>query len=197
MNCVQRNCVYALIGLGMCFPGITTMGRDNSKTDETIVKDKFQWQEHEKLSWDDFRGTVNATHDESAAATYCSIGFKTNTATPGSKPEIVVYNTFYTNRSWVRSDARVQSILDHEQGHFDLCEIYTRKLKDRMSNFNPGTPGVKQALMDIYSEVSREYETRQQAYEDETTHGTNIAQQKRWQEKIASELMLQNQGSPV
>jgi len=197
MNCVQRNCVYALIGLGMCFPGITATGRDNSKGDETIVKDKFQWQEHTRLSWDDFKGAVNATQDESAAATYCSIGFKTNTATPGSKPEIEVYNTFYTNRSWVRTDAHVQSILDHEQGHFDLCEIYTRKLKDRMSNFDPGTPGVKQALMEIYSEVSREYETRQQAYEDETIHGTNIPQQKRWQEEIANELIRQNRGSRV
>ena len=97
----------------------------------------------------------------------------------------------------MRSDARVQSILDHEQGHFDLCEIYTRKLKYRVSNFDLGTPGVKQVLMDIYSEVSREYETRQQAYEVETNHGTNIAQQKRWQEMIANELIQQNEGSRV
>jgi len=164
-------------------------GKDNGRAEEANAKEQFQWQEHTRLSWDDFKGVVNAPHEESAAATYCSIGFKTNIPAPGAKPEIQVYNAFYINRSWVKSDAKIQSILDHEQGHFDLCEIYTRKLKSRVANFDLNTPGAKQALMDIYAQVSNEYETRQQAYEQETTHGTDLDAQKKWQDTIANELM--------
>ncbi len=191
MNCVQRNCVYALTGLLACFYCYPTMGKENT-TNETSPKnapDHFQWHEHGKLSWDDFKGAVNAARDESAAATCCSIGFKTNTSGPGSKPEIIVYNTFYTNKSWVRPDAKLESILEHEQGHFDLCEVYTRKLKKCMNGIDPDAPGMKEELMRIYSELSNEYEMRQQAYEQETMHGTNIAEQKKWQTMIASDLI--------
>jgi hypothetical protein len=187
MNCAQRICVYALVGLS-CIATVKAVAKDADSVDETNSPDRFQWHDHTKLSWDDFKGAVNATHDESAAATYCSIGFKTAATTPGGKPEIVVYNSFYINKSWVRSDARIQSILDHEQGHFDLCEIYTRKLKERMNNFNFDIPNVKQALISIYTELNKEYELRQQAYEQETVHGTNIMEQKKWQVVIASEL---------
>ena len=189
MNCARRNCVCVLIGFFACFAGYTAAGKDNSKLNIASAREKFQWHEHAQLSWDDFKGEVNTTHDESAAATCCSIGFKTNTAAQGGKPVIEVYNTFYTTRSWVRPDARIQSILDHEQGHFDLCEVYTRKLKNRMSNFDLNMAGVKQQLMNIYTEVSKEYEARQQCYEQETVHGTNLEAQKRWQDMIARELM--------
>jgi hypothetical protein len=191
MNCVRRNCVYALIGLLTCFLCFPALGKENNinETNSQSTQDHFQWNEHARLSWDDFKGMVNATHDESAAATCCSIGFRTNRATPDSKPEIIVYNIFYTNKSWVRSDAHIQSVLEHEQGHFDLCEIYTRKLKKCMDGIDLNMPGVKQELMRVYSELSNEYEARQQAYEHETIHGTNIAEQKRWQEMIARELI--------
>jgi len=188
MNCVLRKCVYAL--LGIFIPIVSSFAKENVDANATSPKNQFQWQEHSKLTWDDFKGAVNTTHNESAAATFCSIGFKTGPALAGTDPEIIVYNTFYVNKSWVRSDARIQSILDHEQGHFDLCEIYTRKLKQRIGSLDLKLPDAKQALMRIYSEVSNEYEMRQQAYEQETTHGTNISEQKKWQDAIAAELNI-------
>lgn len=197
MICVRKACVYTLFcGFIFCSTSVLASGRDdknlNAETNRpvnTAGKDQFQWQEHNKLSWNDFRGAVNATTGESAAATHCGFGFRTKPNATNSKMEIVVYNTFYAEKSWVRADAKIASILDHEQGHFDLCEIYTRKLRAHMSQFDFRAADLQQALMNIYSEVSNEYESRQQAYEQETTHGTNIRQQKKWQEMIANELM--------
>ena len=192
--------VYALfLGLFICAQGGAALGKEDkggkslTTTDVSVVENsritQFQWAEHKKLSWEDFRGDVRAANEESAAATHCGIGFKTKSPKPGNKSEVVVYNTFYTDKSWVRPDAKIQSILTHEQGHFDLCEIYTRKLKVRMEQFDFNAPDVRKALMGIYTEISNEYETRQQAYERETTHGTNLGQQKRWTDMIAAELM--------
>ena len=197
MNCARRNCVYAfLLAFFVCSQSIAASGKDgkpltseNNSSENSGSGNQFQWHEHSKLTWDDFRGAVSAANDESAAATHCGIGFKTNNTVSGRKPEIIVYNTFYTQKSWVRPDAKIQSILAHEQGHFDLCEIYTRKLRERMSKFDFNVPDVTQALMSIYSAVSNEYESRQQAYEQETIHGTNMMQQKKWLEIIARELM--------
>ena len=189
MNCVGRSCAYALTVIFLIVINFSATGKDGaSPASNDNPKDRFRWTDHARLSWDDFKGVVTATDNEAAAATFCSIGFKTNAATPGDTPQIEVYNTFYVNKSWVRADARIASILDHEQGHFDLCEIYTRKLRDRLHNIDLSAPGIKQTLMHIYGELSREYEERQQAYEQETTHGTNIAIQKKWQQMIATEL---------
>ena len=164
------------------------MNAENNSSTSTESDNQFQWTAHKKLSWNDFRGAVNAATAESAAATDCGIGFKASAKVPGRKPEIIVYNTFYATKSWVREDARLPSILVHEQGHFDLCEIYTRKLRNRMNKFDYAVADIKAALMNIYSEISQEYESRQQAYEQETTHGVNIPQQKNWSEIISREL---------
>jgi len=196
MASAQRFGVYALfIGIFINTQGVSAKpfakdGKEGntlaSKSSESATE--FQWKDHNKLSWDDFKGPVHAANDESAAATHCGIGFRINPTAPGATPDVVVYNTFYVNKSWVRSDAKIESILEHEQGHFDLCEIYTRMLRARMSNFDFNSANVKTALMNVFNEVNDAYENRQQRYEDETTHGTDIPQQRKWQRAINQEL---------
>ncbi len=199
MICAGRDCVYAIFFvLCICAQSTAAIGKGDKEGNPVrpspgafpgvATPTEFQWNEHSKLSWEDFRGGISTMDDEAAAATHCGIGFKTNTRTSGDKPEIIVYNTFYVNKSWVRADAKLPEILLHEQGHFDLCEIYTRKLRERMKKFDFNARDIKLALMSIYNEVSNEYEKRQQAYERETIHGTNLSEQKRWVEMIAREL---------
>ena len=198
MICAGRSCVYAVfLGFFIGAQATAAAGKTGKEdkpvasTEASITNSttkEFRWEEHNKLSWDDFKGPVNAETEKSAAATHCGIGFKTITDAPTGKPVIVVYNTFYTSKSWVRADAKVPSILDHEQGHFDLCEIYTRKLRARMNVFDFSVADTRQALMSIYNEVSNEYESQQRAYEQETVHGTNTAAQKRWRQMMSLEL---------
>ena len=208
MICAGRNCVYAIcVVLFICAQSNAANGKGKEKplkvsntAPVSASPATFQWVEHRTLSWDDFRGDISTANDDVAAATHCGIGFKTNVPPTGGKPEIIVYNLFYTSGSWVKPDAKIPQILAHEQGHFDLCEIYTRKLRERMKSFDPSTSknvlntdDIKLALMALYNEISNEYEDRQQAYEQQTTHGTIIAEQRRWQEMIAHELLTSNQ----
>lgn len=200
MVCAKRIGVYAFyLGIFVCAQGNTLLAKgskdDNRSSDNSVVttpappSSAFQWHEHRKLSWEDFRGPVSAVTDESAAATHCGIGFRMSMDTLLKKPVVTVYNTFYTNKSWVKRDARLPEILDHEQGHFDLCEIYTRKLRSRISIYNFSATDIRPELMRIYDEVSNEYEARQQAYEQQTAHGTITSKQKKWQEMISYELL--------
>jgi two-component sensor histidine kinase len=146
MVCAHRGGVYAfVIVFFVCSQGIAinvfgrgdkddkTLSNLNSATAGAVTE--FQWKDHKRLSWADFKGPVNALSDESAAATHCGIGFRVNNAGVSGKPEVVVYNAFYINKSWVRPDAKIAEILDHEQGHFDLCEIYTRRLRALLAEF--------------------------------------------------------------
>ncbi len=204
MDCVRRNNVYAFLSFFICTLCIADKVHAKGEKDDrgggiaantkvaarVYPAAEFQWAEHQKLSWEDFQGPVRASDEESAAATHCGMGFRINGMTQTGKPDVTVYNTFYTKKSWVRNDAKITSILEHEQGHFDLCEIFTRKLRTRVSDISLNTPDMKESLMAIFSEVNNEYEICQQAYEDETIHGTNIHEQKRWMEKISKQLSL-------
>ncbi|RYZ56228.1 MAG: DUF922 domain-containing protein [Sphingobacteriales bacterium] len=158
--------------------------------DAHAYEHEMTWQKYRKLTWDDFRGPIPADADDiTAAATFCGIGFETNTiSTTNNDLRIKVYNTFYTSHSWVRPEERNDRVLAHEQGHFDLCELYTRKLRQRMNSVQVNVHNLKSTLRNIYEEVQREYRNRQEAYEQETQHGVVEQEQLRWQRILEREL---------
>jgi len=197
VSCVWRTGVYVFCSILFIFPQGSNLfakgAGENSDVKPQVNQTQFHWNEKQKLTWEDFKGAIPAnTDDNAAAATYCSIGFEIDKKASDNKPEITVYNNFYINQSWVRADAKISDILAHEQGHFDLCELYTRKLKSRIDTAIAETDAayVQESLRRIYNEVSAEYESRQVCYERETIHGTDIENQKKWTETIAGELSV-------
>ncbi len=40
---------------------------------------------------------------------------------------------FDRQRSWVKNEAKLDYVLRHEQGHFDIFEVYTRKIRKALS----------------------------------------------------------------
>jgi hypothetical protein len=196
MNCAIKNSVYAYSLMLLAFTQSTAVlakgGTDKEGVKKTttasITPTTFEWKEHSKLSWEDFRGPVGNPNDATVAVTHCGMGFKTGSAKDGEKPEITVFNKFYTEKSWVMGDAKLPEILEHEQGHFDLCELYTRKLRVELEKVDFSKPNARKTMYDVYYQVNAEYEERQQQYEDETTHGTIDKEQKRWTATIGQEL---------
>jgi hypothetical protein len=187
---VQAACAIA-IAVFPVFCAQSVAAKGNRSENGVISKpDEISWQRDRKLSWDDFRGLVpKDAEEQTAAATFCGIGFETNVITRKSPNiDIRVYNTFYTNNSWVRPEERNEAILMHEQGHFDLCELYTRKLRAEMSNVAVDVNTLKPVLRDIYERVQTEYRKRQETYETETAHGVNYNEQHKWEKILEKEL---------
>lgn len=153
---------------------------------------QFSWHPDRKLTWNDFRGPVlRDMNDIRAAGTFCGIGFETNSLSEdNSNIEVHVYNTFYVDKSWIKELDKDDHILAHEQGHFDLCELYTRKMRAKLNDILRTTDRalLKNAIEQAYTEVQYEYGARQQLYEDETAHGVIYNVQARWQADIAKEL---------
>lgn len=169
--------------------------KENSKV--TIIDSDFpdseneiSWRKDRKLSWNDFRGPIPGdVEEQTAAATYCGIGFETNTiSTTNKELKINVYNTFYINSSWAKPEEMTNDVLAHEQGHFDLCELYTRKLREHLSTVNVDVSTLKPTLRSVYDRIQAEYKKRQEAYENETAHGVNLPQQRKWEKILEREL---------
>jgi hypothetical protein len=161
----------------------------NETSSRNAHADAFEWNESRRLTWDDFRGNLDANEpDNTAAATYCGIGFEAKPAGKGNRLSIKVFNTFFPYQSWVREGEEKESILAHEQGHFDLCELYTRILKARLDEANDRGQNSEASLERIYHQLQAEYNQRQERYEMETEHGLITGAQQYWQKMIGQEL---------
>lgn len=171
---------------------VFSLGRDreNSRIKTGNAEHEISWSKFRKLTWDDFRGPVpHDAEERAAAATYCGIGFETNTISSRNPDlKIKVYNTFYPHSSWARPEEMNDQVLAHEQGHFDLCELYTRKLRERMSQAKVDAGTLKPVLSKIYNELQEEYQERQKDYELETAHGVNLEEQNKWKHILEREL---------
>lgn len=156
--------------------------------DYKIHEKQIEWSESRKLTWSDFKGKVNRK-DIYTAETNCELGFKSSSANIFSKSKIAVTNLFICNSSWVLpKDKHSLALLEHEQLHFDLNEIYARQLRKKIIDRKLGYFNLIKESNKIYVDISLLCTKRQELYDAETKHGIDSIAQKRWQKDIKTEL---------
>jgi hypothetical protein len=79
--------------------------------------------------------------------------------------------------------------LKHEQLHFDICELYARKLRQKidLKDFTK-VRDVGGELQKLYDKTSAELWKEESKYDDDTQHGINAAKQQIWMDNIAKQL---------
>jgi predicted secreted Zn-dependent protease len=75
-------------------------------------------------------------------------------------------------------------ILAHEQGHFDITEIFARKLHRELLKYKFSRRTFRQDVNLIYDRVVKEKEAFQEAYDGQTDHSRNKKLQQEWLERI-------------
>src|SRR5205085_4703224 len=93
---------------------------------------------------------------------------------------------FSKNNSWGRY--KTEYILRHEQGHFDITELFARKLAKEIKEYKFDPQKYQQELNKIYKKVMDEKEDYQERYDKETDFSRNKERQVQWLEKIKDEL---------
>lgn len=105
-----------------------------------------------------------------------------------SSLEISMTNQFNYDASWmVKSEVDNSALLKHEQGHFDINEIYTRKAFEQLKNFH-FTADFQKEIQKIMDILNKQLTKQQQIYESQTQRGLNEAYQLLWNKSIASQL---------
>lgn len=82
-------------------------------------------------------------------------------------------------------------MLRHEQGHFDLTEVYARKMKKAIREAKIGCEDDRQAEAagkKIFDRLDQEWEKAEKGYDAETRDGTDLVRQRVASERIAGEL---------
>jgi predicted secreted Zn-dependent protease len=148
-----------------------------------LEEDSIKWQEDRKLTWNDFRAEP-LKMGSTAAMTTTHLGFSYNVS--NGKVTYKIDCRFEKNKSWVL--VKNDWILKHEQGHFDIAEIFARKLNQLTAEYQFNRNSFQKDLDVIYKSVVDEKERFQQQYDDETDYSRNKNNQEEWFKKIESEL---------
>lgn len=158
----------------------------------TVLLSSFQdkkniivWQENKPLTWDDFKGKPEKRF--SAASTHYNM-FKT-TEQNGPSAEVVVEAVFYCKESWKRESWINEQVLEHEQKHFDIVELYARKLRKLISAKKYSSyPHLKTVSDSLFTVIDKEMDVYQDKYDDETDASMNGDKQREWNKKIMEEI---------
>jgi hypothetical protein len=140
--------------------------------------DYIPWNTERKLTWEDFLAeTPGNTSDAALTTTYIGFSFSKNR-------DVITYKIeckFQKSRSWGR--VKTEYILKHEQGHFDIAEIFARKLNKELKAYLAKSNN-HEGLNPIYSKIMQEKRDMQQLYDKESNHSIYKVKQAEWNEKI-------------
>jgi hypothetical protein len=132
-----------------------------------------------KLTWEDFlcepkKGT------EAVASTSTSLGIAYQMQSGRLTYNITCH--FSKTKSW--GLMKTDYILAHEQGHFDITEIFARKLNEALQNYEFNKRTFKKDISEIYQSIVNQKEEFQKMYDGETDHSRKRKAQYDWLEKI-------------
>lgn len=156
---------------------VSTPTSDSSFRRETAQM--IPWTMEKRLVWEDFlceprRGT------DAVASTSTSLGI----AYQLTEGELQYHITcsFNKEKSW--GLLKTDYILAHEQAHFDITEIFARKLNEALQNYQFNKRSFKKDISHIYQSIVDQKEAFQKLYDGETDHSRNRKMQYDWLERI-------------
>jgi len=145
------------------------------KADEEYIP----WVPEYRLNWDDFLCEPKRNTD-AVASTSTALGIAYQIKR--GKLTYQVTCKFSKKKSW--GLVKTPYILAHEQGHFDITEIFARKLNQALQNYTLNRPTFQKDINTIYEAVVASKEAFQSAYDGETDHSRNKRKQAEWLERI-------------
>ncbi|MFL5772387.1 MAG: DUF922 domain-containing protein [Flavisolibacter sp.] len=152
---------------------------DSSIVAENENEEIIPWSYNQRLDWSDFKCEPKKGTD-AVASTSTTLGIAYQ-VTDGQLTYDITCN-FSKMKSW--GLMKTDYILAHEQGHFDITEIFARKLHEALQNYVYNKRTFKKDINDIYHAIVKEKETFQKDYDEETDHSRNRSVQYEWLDKI-------------
>lgn len=142
------------------------------------------WTPDLRLQWTDFRATPPA-ESRIAATTASGISYRFSAIETNGNMEVdcTIDAFFYPDESWYQPAIANDIILSHEQRHFDITELFARKMRQRIAAFS-FTNKVKAEVKTIYGDILKEMRDFQKRYDQETNYSRNVEEQVRWNAEI-------------
>ena len=205
MKHIARSCSIRVAGATLltCLIGVAAFG---TTSDGSVLR--VPWDASTPLTWDLFRCVAppDAVHRSEAAAIHMTIRWhasysvtSSGGAWTGHVKAVTVTNTMEPSLSWFVPGKADDLVLRHEQAHFDLNEVYRRKLatvlpcvQTRSATKEGAIDGLHEALHRQADEILKKLQDVQARYDAESGHGNNPSGQAHWEAQIAAWLLNPN-----
>jgi|GEM_PF-222131 hypothetical protein len=146
----------------------------------------IEWRSGTKLKYSDFKADKKGSPGFAVATTASAFGYRLTD--DGGKISGSVFVVFYCDKSWWNPDFILDEVLKHEQLHFDICELFGRKLYQEILTLRRSNRLSIRNINRVYLKLEKQYSNYQDRYDKETDHSTNGQQQLNWNNKIKRQL---------
>ena len=100
-----------------------------------------------------------------------------------------VQAAFDPTTSWWREPATMTpKLLRHEQLHFDITEVYARRLRQKLAAVRVPCAQLGSAFERLSRGVYAEWEKAEEQYDRDTNHGLKPEQQAQWEAQVQQQL---------
>ncbi len=170
---------------------------------QSVESGMLLWSSERPLGWGDFSGVAPPDADSMTPAEInIEVQWRISVVTEYdwdtrsyvshvSPASVQVLNLMDCRGSWCVLSRVSGNTLRHEQGHFDLQEVYTRKLRDALAEITVQAASdsaakqlMQQAIQDTAGSILGRLESMQDRYDRETVHSTNVQMQDQWCRQI-------------
>lgn len=158
----------------------------------SYAQDTIYWDKQRPLAWEDFKGKPEVSDLESAqAATGVALAFRfrENLEDNTWEHEYDVHSYFLSDLSWYKRNDINYYLLEHEQTHFNISELFARKLKKELSALI-ASESVGELAEQTYLKMQKEHAAFQNKYDRETKHSLNVERELEWQKQIRDSLKI-------
>ncbi len=178
----HHHCVQEIIGSEVMPPSTSF---ETSVMPPDTEEKRIKWRDGGKLTWDDFQAYPDYEDFQIAALTSSAISYRYYCM--DDKLHVTVDAIFRKEESWVKPEAMTPHYLEHEQLHFDITELYARKLRKALKQEFKCYE--KWKLEQIATEHLAAWRAAEKEYDLKTSYSLNEAKQGEWFIKVSNDLL--------
>jgi len=133
-----------------------------------------------KLTWDSFKGIPNPNYGATAIS---ETGLFYHVF---DNDYVAIFVLFRTSGSYTHEHN--EEALEHEQIHFDICELYARKMNKAFHERQNDENFTKEKCQKLLDSIYIEYNNYQEKYDKGCYFGADTLKQKEWEMRVDSEI---------
>jgi hypothetical protein len=147
------------------------------------------WQK-KALRWKNFVDVPDSVGPHAKALALTNSRLEQRYYRVGNEIHFIIAAWFNPKKSWVRDEVRKSSISDHvlrhEQHHFDMCELYARKIRKYLGNEKFTDSTFVKEINFLFNKFHIQYRAEQNKYDNEATGHAYV--QDNWTSSIDDEM---------
>ena len=156
-------------------------------TTTLFARDALIYDANRRLAWADFKAELDYDDSTEHAYLFATIQMVlTKVNVWLGYVTIDAYGIVFKDVSWVKPEYANKDNLVHQQLHFDIAELFAKRLKKDI-NKRKINAGNKKKINEIFNSYKEDLDNYLSLYDKETNFGRNRREQKRWRDKIFKE----------